>query len=395
MRIQGIAATTTPIKRGGEYVKISVEALENVSAIGVPVSYGHNPLLLPLGKVERTWVEKPSPTEASLHQCTYFATDAPELFTHKTSRMPCAHIPFADSPGKFTVNTSHQKPGVMVDVSAVPPKNHKQLEQEIRNYNERIILSSHDRREEVPTPLITFVLDKSLVEIFWIGIKVYIFKQTVTGGLSRWVKAMAKWVRDECVPMVKAYRQHKTKESTSKVKEWIVWEIDASDADGPLIELVIASSHDAEVPESSAEKFAEQIELFRDLLPNCDKIVFAFYPDEDKCEFRYALTKNGGVMGSEACYEESIRLHNQWIAMKKEGTAVWWMLVTKDDGTLAMQLFHLGGDRPKFLGYASMNSNVASALLEVVDADDGILRPLTITDTEASSDLDPQGGATD
>ena len=233
------------------------------------------------------------------------------------------------------------------------------------------------------------------MKFFWIGIKIYIFKQTVTGGLSRWVEAMVKWVRNECVPMVKAYRQHKTEESTSKVKEWIVWEINAQDADVPLIELVIASSHDSEVPESSVEKFAEQIELFCDLLPDCDKIVFAFYPDEDKCEFRYALTKNGGVIGSEACYEESVRSHIQWMAMKKEGTAVWWTLVTKDDGTLTMPLFQLGGERPKFLGYASMNPKVASKLLEVFDADDGILHPLTITNTEASSDLDPTGNATD
>ena len=393
MRIQGIAATTTRIKRGDDYVQLSVEALESVSASGVPMSYGHNPLLLPLGKVERTWIEKHSATEASLHYSMYLETDAPELFTHKTSGTQCVHISFADSPEKFAVNASNCGPSVVVDMSAISLRNHKQLAQEIRQYNKRITLRSHDRREEIPIPLLTFVLDKSLVEILIVALKVAILRQAVTGGLSKWVEAMAKWIRDECIPVVKTYRQHKTKESTSKVKEWIVWEIDTSDADGPLIELVIASSHNSEVPESSAEKFAEQIGLFCDLLPDCDKIVFGFYPDEDKCEFRYALTKNGGVIGSEACYEESVRPHIQWMAMQKEGTAVWWTLVTMDDGALAMQLFQLGGDRPKSLGYVTMDSNAASTFLENFDADDGILRPFTITNTETS--LDPPDGVTD
>jgi hypothetical protein len=104
--------------------------------------------------------------------------------------------------------------------------------------------------------------------------------------------------------------------------------------------------------------------------------VFVYHPDQEKCEFRFALTKKGGVIGTEACYEESVEPHKRWLATKEEGTAVCWTLVTKDDGELAMRLYLLSGDHPRSLGYLSVDSSVASTFLEVVDADDGILRPL-------------------
>ena len=94
MRISGIVATTKPVKRGDVYVRLSVESLEHsiVAMEGVPVIHGHNPLLLPLGKTERTWVEKSSETEASLHQDMYIVTDEPDRFIHELSREPLNNL---------------------------------------------------------------------------------------------------------------------------------------------------------------------------------------------------------------------------------------------------------------------------------------------------------------
>ncbi len=379
MRISGIVATTRPVKRGDVYVRLSVESLEHsiVAMEGVPVIHGHNPLLLPLGKTERTWVEKSSETEASLHQDMYIVTDEPDRFIHELSRTPCVHIPFTDSPGKFALGSPDVGNSVTVDMSAVSKGSHENLVQEVRDYDEHVTLGFHDRQEEIPIPLIKFVSDMSLAETLLIAVKVAILGAAITGRLSKWAEETVKWVKNECVPVLKTYRHHKTEASISKVSEWIMLVFDARNADGPLIELVIPSKHDSEIPGSSVEKFAEQIDLFGDLLPDCDKVVFVYHPDEETCEFRYALTKKGGVIGTEVCYEESSRPHKQWLATREEGTAVWWTLVTMGDGQLAMQLYLLGGDHPKSLGYLSMDSSVASTFLEVFDADDGILRPLS------------------
>ena len=377
MRISGIVVTTEPVKRGDVYSRFSVEALENMQAMGgVPVIHGHNPLLLPLGKTERTWVEKSSASEASLHQDIYIVTDEPDTFIHEVSETPCVHIPFTDSPGEFAVESSGLGHSVTVDMSAVSEGSLEHLTQEVRDYDQQITIGFHDRQEEIPIPLIRFVSDMSLAETLATGLKIAILGAAVTGRLSKWAEETVKWIKNECISVLKTYRRHKTKASISKVNEWIILSFDARNAVGPLIELVIPSKHDSEIPEGAVEKFAEQIELFRDLLPDCDKVVFVFHPGEEECEFRYALTKKGGVIGTEACYEESIRPHKQWLATKEEGTAVWWTLVTKDDGELAMQLYLLGGDHPKSLGYLSMDSSVASTFLEAANADDGILRPL-------------------
>ena len=377
MRISGIVATTEPVIRGDVYVRLSVETLELSFAAmeGVPVIHGHNPLLLPLGKTERTWVEKSSETEASLHQDMYIVTDEPDRFIHEVSRTPCVHIPFTDSPGKFAFGSQRVGNSVTVDMSAVSKGSHENLIQEVRDYDEHVTLGFHDRQQEIPIPLIQFVSDMSLAETLFIAVKVSILGAAITGRLSKWAEETVKWINNECVPVLKTYRRHKTEESISKVSEWITLVFDARNADGPLIELVIPSKHDSEIPESSVKKLAEQIALFGDLLPNCDKVVFVYHPAEETCEFRYALTKKGGVIGTEECYEESVKPHKQWLAKMEEGTAVWWTLVTMGDGELAMQLYLLGGDYPKSLGYFSMDSNVASTFLEVFDADDGILRP--------------------
>ena len=319
MRISGIVATTEPVKRGDVYSRFSVEALEGMTAMGgVPVIHGHNPLLLPLGKIERTWVEKSSATEALLHQVAYIVTDEPDTFTHEVSRTPCVHIPFTDSPGKFVVESSDVGHSVTVDMSAVSKEGHEYLMQEVRDYDEQITLGFHDSQEEIPIALIRFVADMSLAETLIAAVKIAILGAAVTGKLSKWTEETVKWIKNECVPVLKTYRRHKTEASISKASEWIVLVFDASNADGPLIELVIPSKHDSEIPESSVEKFAEQIDLFGDLLQDCDMVVFVYHPDEEKCEFRYALTKKGGVIGTEACYEESNKLHKQWLAASQD-----------------------------------------------------------------------------
>ena len=94
MRISGVVATTEPVKRGDVYSRFSVEALENMTAMGgVPVIHGHNPFLLPIGKTGRTWVEKSSETGASLYQDIYIVTDEPDTFIHVLFRTPCVHFP--------------------------------------------------------------------------------------------------------------------------------------------------------------------------------------------------------------------------------------------------------------------------------------------------------------
>ncbi len=377
MRISGIVATTALVKRGEVYSRLSVEALEHIESMrGVPVIHGHNPLLLPLGKTERTWVEKSSATEASLHQDIYIVTDEPDTFIHEASRTACVHIPFTESPGKFAVESSDMDNSVTVDMSAVSKESHDHLSEAIRAHDDLITLGFHDRQEEIPIPLIRFVSDMSLAEALINAVKIAILGAAVTGRLSKWAEEGVKWLKNDCIPVLRTYRRHKSQEAISKVNEWIVLAFDARNSGGPLVELVIPSKHDSEIPESSVEKFAEQIELFGDLLTDCDKAVFIYRPDEEKCEFRFALTKKGGVIGTEECYEESVEPHKRWLATKREGTDVWWTLVTKDDGELAMQLYLLSGDHPRSLGYLSVDSSVASTFLEVVDADDGVLRPL-------------------
>lgn len=375
MRLSGVIATTERVKRGDIYVHVSPDSLERSKDAmkGVPLTQEHNPLLLPLGKIERAWVGKSSATEASLHQTTYVITDDPEPFVHELSGTPCVRIPFTDSPSRFSLPREGSFPSVSVDMSAVRAESQQALGQEIRARNENITFGFHDRREDLPIALIRFVSDMTLADTLETAAKVAVLG--AAAKLPAWIEETAKWVKNECVPALRTYRRHKTEASMAKGSEWIVLVFDARSSHGPIFELVIPSEHDSEMPEGFIEKFAEQIKSFSDLLPDCDKIVFAYHQERDKCEFRYALTKTGGVIGSEVCYQESVLPHRQWLAAMEAEASLWWTLVTRDNGQLAIRLYSLGGDQPRYLGWMYVSPDDADKLLEAIDVDDGRLRP--------------------
>ena len=341
---------------------------------GVPITHGHNPLFLPLGKTERAWLDQHSETEASLHQEMYLVTEAPERFIHEASKTPCVHLRFADSPGRFRLGGSDADRSVTVDMSAVRKEAYQILTQE----NEHITIGFHDRQEEIPIPLVKFIMDLSLAQTLLTGAKIAILHSAVTGKLGMWVEETVKWIKNHGAPALMMYRHHKTEEAKAKSDEWIMFQFDCRTANGPLIELVIPSEHDSDIPEIAIEKFAEQVSVFSDLLSNCDKVVFAYLPDREQCELRYALTRKGGVIGTESCYEESVVPHEKWLASRAAKATIWWTLVTVDDGELAIALYSLNGDSPKSIGYLSIDPEVVPVLEEAFVADDGRLYPMNL-----------------
>ena len=387
MRFSALVATTELVKRGDIYVRISVEAMESgISKMnGIPLIHSHNPSLLPLGKIEKGWVERSSETEAALYQSTYLDTSPPERFIHEFSKTPCVRISFTESPGRFYVAPEQLDRSVTVDMTALTKGKYDRFVEDVSNYDEHITVSFHDRREEIPIPLIRFILDLSLAETLLAVVKITLLGAAVSGRLARWTEETVKWIKNDCAPVLKAYHKHKSEKARAKEDEWVVLVLDSRQFDGPLIELVIPSKDGSDIPTDAIPKFAEQICEFGDLLSETDKIVFVYYPDSEQCEFRYALTKKGGVIGSESCYEEAAAALEMWLATKREGTSVWWTLVTKEDGELAMQLFLLGGDYPKPLGYLSVDPDSAKTLLQVYDADDNALHPFRIEESTEES----------
>ena len=382
MRITGIMATTELAKRGDIYIQVTEESLEEIAkrVEGLPMGSNHNPTLLPLGKTKRAWVERSEENGAALHQETYLNEEPPVPFIHEISGSPCVRIPFSDSPARFHLPSARPNVSLSVDMSAIQEGNHETLIEEIRSQDENINTDFHDRREAIPIPLVEFLVDQTLTETLYLALKIAILRAAATGQLARWVEQTAKWFANSCIPAIRTYRQHKNQEAIAKGQEWIALDFDARSFDGPVIQLVIPSTHDTELPTASIEQFAKQITSFRDLLPDCDKIVFTYHQEEDKCEFRYALMKNGGVIGSQECYEESAIPHISLLASMRTGTSTWWTLVTRDNGELAIDLYKLGADGPKRVGCLATSPDMEGAIRERFEPDDGQLRPMIIDD---------------
>ena len=376
VRLTETLVTTEPVSRGEVSVGISVETLESsvTETQGMPLIHDHNPLALPLGKSERAWVVKHSETQASLVQNIYVFTDEPERFIHELSRTSCVHLPYTDSPERFAIESVNDGPSVSVDMSALKKKSHDKLIDDLRDHDDEIKLNFHDRRDPFPVPLVTFVAGMSLVATFMLAFKIALIQAAISGRLSKWAEETVKWIKNDCIPALKTYRQHKNAQAVNKVDEWIVLTFDARNHDGPLIELVIASKHCGDLPLESIGEFAKVISSYSDLVVTCDKMVFAYFPDQGTCQFRYALTKDGGVIGTETCFEESLLPHKKWLSERRNRGRIAWTLVTLDDGEMAVRLYSIGQTGTTSLGLLSLTPDSATMFKDTVGVDDGVLR---------------------
>ena len=380
MRFSTVAATTSPVKRGEVSVAFTVDSLESsISAMrGVPVKHGHDPISMPVGKIENAWVQRHSDTEASLHQAVYMFSDKPETFIHELSKTRCVHLPFKDSPKRFAREATPKGRAVTVDISAIAKGEHDSLIQEVLEHDENIDLSFHDRQEDWPIALIRFFSETGLAETLVLTLKLALVEAALRGRLARWAESTVTWLKNDCIPVLNAYRKRKAPAAIEKSDEWIVLTFDGRPAKGPLIELAIKSDHSTEMPLSAIQEFAETISKYSDLLANCDNIVFGYFPEQESCEFRYALTKQGGVIATEKSFQEALDPHLDWLAQREHQNGVFWTLVTQDTGELVMHLITIDGSEHKSIGYLSMPATTASKFRQLFQVDDGVLRPFNL-----------------
>ena len=357
-------------------MKLTVDSMEQSLARmeGVPIIQGHDPLCLPLGKTERAWVEYTADNEGLLYNENYLVSEEPERFIHELSKVPCIHIPFTDSPKRWVVS-ENTGPMVEIDISALRGDVVKQLHDDIYAFDKHMGVRFHDQREELPITLIRFVADMSLAETLLVSFKLAIFGAAVRGQLTAWTLSTAGWVRDTCLPLLRKIRNSRTNAAKVRGFEWHVLVFNTKARGGPVIELVIPSAQNSEIPEAAIKAFTETLVLFGDLVAEADKAVFVYDAVSGQCEFRYALTKEGGVIGTEACYEEVIPRHKRTLMVEEAGTHIFGRLVTTEDGERAIQLYALN-EPPKSLGYITLPQEDAGTFLEWWGEDDHLLHPM-------------------
>ena len=386
MRTTGVIATSAAMKRGDVTLELTIDSMQqSLSRLeGVPIIHGHDPLCLPLGKTEKAWVEYNEDDESLLYNEHYLVSEDPERFIHEPSKTPCVRIPFTDSPKRWVVSKSIG-PVVEIDISAIRGDVVKQLHSDIYAFDENMAVRFHDHREELPIALIRFVSDMTLSEALLNGLKLAIFKAAISGRLEAWTLSAAGWVRDTCLPLLRKIRSSRTDGAKVRGFEWDVLAFNTTDWGGPVIELVIPSAHDAEIPEAAITAFAETLELWGDVVVEADKVVLVYNAASGQCEFRFALTKAGGVIGSEACYEEVRPRHERRLAVEEAGTHIFGRLERAGAGEMVMQLYSLK-EPPEAIGHLSMSQEEADKFSEWWGEDLYLLRPIQLERVSGDND---------
>ena len=239
-----------------------------------------------------------------------------------------------------------------------------------------------DRRAEIPVPLVQFLLDLSLAETLMLTIKLGMLTAAVNGKLEDWVESVERWVTNKAIPFLIHYYESKTDAAIDKNNEWIVFTLNAQPFGGPIIKLVIPSKHGSGIPSDAIPKFAGKVCHFEDFLSEADEIVFQYHPESEECEFRFALTKSGGVIASETCLNDTAPLHAMYLGIKESGTRFWGILVCDGVGNVFIRLYMLGGYEPRFLGNLEVKPGAADLLVEEYGVNSGKMFPLHFSERE-------------
>lgn len=378
-RTDVVTSSGVLFERGGLSFEYSRESLEKAAEhmAGLPVSLEHNPFLMPLGKIERAWTVEGDDGRSVLQQTSYLVTDDAETFIHQPSGIECARVAFEDSAGRFSIRPSAAFPLMSVDISALKDGSFEALKQEVRTEHDNLTVGFHDRQSQVPVPIIEFAMNLSLLDALKVAIGAALLRAGADGTLARWTEESARWFKDTCVSAFRMYRQHKNDDAIEHGGDWVRLRGRIQEADGLVIELLIPSENTAELTEDFVEPFIEQVKAFGDLHTECDKMVFAYFPEEKRCEFRYALTKSGDVIGSQSCYEQSVQPHRLMLMSMQYGTDTLWTLATKDNGQLVMDLYSIADYSLKYLGWLHVSPEQAATFQEMgIPPNDGVLRPL-------------------
>ena len=369
-----------PIKRGNISVRVDPEALEYTlnTSQAIRLTFGHNPLMPPFGKIEEQKLDK---STSEIVHLAYIPEDTPEYFVHELSRIECVQENYSDVPLSWVVDEPATDSAFVIDIA--------HIDGNWENFTDQgIPVQFHDRREELPIALLRYVSDLTLVEILYLAAKAALLHSAVTGQWSKWAETSAKWISERAIPALTEWQKNRTEKSKehSEFLYEIAFDGRATDSQRPLIRLImVQETKSTELPANAILSFPKVIANFADLLNDSAEMVFLYDPVTDKVQFQYALTKNGGVISRRACYDEMNEFRSQHIQSALAGTSIWWTLVMRDDGKLFQSLYKVGSGAPAPLGYLEIpDGDIASSLLERFTPNDGILRPIHIhlTDTD-------------
>ena len=309
-------ATTGIIQRGGISIKFTKEALESIgnadTTYAMPITPGHDPFCMPIGKVEETWIEPFGDEFAAMARL--HIEEQYQRITHVKSETPLIVLDFEDSPNPFAkafVAVEEHKIMVSTDLANFDSSgDHSTFLDDLKYIDEHTTTSIIGRHSLVPEPLLQFVISNPelstalSIGIGWTANRIGSFlTYTVDETLKRAGDVIADSFSTKLQQILSSYRSRKSKDDRPVLVQVAI----LGEPDLILLDRV---QNDEDVAPINLQKLAAEIEKYGDLLDVAQEVTFV-RAGVDDWKFQYLKTRKGQVIGSLECHERTVQVYQE------------------------------------------------------------------------------------
>lgn len=303
------AASTGVFRQGGVYVRITKEALESMNESpdgkAVPVTIGHDPYSLPIGKIQETWIEPDG--EEYVLMVRIHIEDGYSRRIHRRSGIELVVLEFGDSQRPFTL-VNYDTPYVGQDSLTVDLanfdsiKNYEAFANDVNAIDSTLVCDNKIVRQAlVPDPFLQFVLSNPELTValsvgVWIVARLEKFvRYTVDETLKKVADEIATAASDKIRKIMRSYQERRSQDGRAVVSQVVI-------PGTPTVVLLTKTELGEEHPNLNLESVVAELERFGDLLKDADSVTLA-QAESDDWRLQHIRTKSGQVVASHECHE--------------------------------------------------------------------------------------------
>ena len=314
MEWTGILATTDVVNRGSDRVGIAKKILEDGilqvnGTSALPITWNHDPLCMPVGKIKAAWLEERADGEWALYGRTYMDDEPIPLTLAQVGENDVPQelviLRFPEDPRPFKSRLLWFDTNLATGVEIANFRDHESFNafrDDIAERNQDVPVFNLERREFGPEPFIQFVIS---------NVPVWEALGWTTGGwlLSR-LKNPLKYIADELLqevadgvvdvlrPKIRRIFDRYRERAVEDNRDTLVGiQINAS----PVLRLYARISESDGVPDIELSSIVEELDKYGTFLSKAREIVLEW--DGEKWCFRYATSDEGEVLGTKECLD--------------------------------------------------------------------------------------------
>ena len=306
-----VVARSGIVESGGIKTLITKDALESITVKTeegrvVPIGIAHDPFSFPIGKVTDVWIEEDGDEFVAVAKI--YIGDKLRVASHAESKTELMCLDFEGARDPFLKaqygQTTDNRDAVSVDLSNFDDSSaYSEFANDVDKIDHDIHCDNQITRHSIdPEPLMQYVVSspeiRTALTFFALKSANYV-RQRIDEKVKEQTEKVLNAVGAKIMRVLRAHGRRQSKENQSFVTQIVI-------PGDPEIVLLVRVDRDADIPAIDLSNVADEMNKYHDLIGHSDSATFAL-SDKNTWVFQYLRTRDGGVIGTAECYEQTMR----------------------------------------------------------------------------------------